>query len=711
MATLDVSSARMAFSMSDTEVFGFNRIYEADPDFWLFNTPDSHAVRMWGSGLSYDAMGYAQSGLVSRIEIDFLNDNAAAPDIRITGISASAPRLDDGPAEFWHLLQGNDVIYAPDRAKGAALVYVSLSGDGLAAPSGSGRGGHDIFHAGDGGGSFVGDVYSVGSLTPGAPTATYRGGNDQILGLETHVQHLHIGDVSYVHAGSRLFGGDDTILNQSTSISAGATGDANVVVGSSGAMAKLVGGNDDLTGGANFGGWLAGDVSFMRDHSLVRGGADTIRGGELGDLVVGDAYRIEGGTLFGGDDTLFGNGGDDRIFGDGYDIVNYDYIAGGDDVIRGGTGDDILVGDSDKLGANAYGDDRLYGDEGNDRLIGEGGSDELTGGSGNDALQGNAGNDSLFGGSETDQLEGGSGNDLLDGGSGSDRMYGGGGNDVYFVNEDLDRVFEDAGGGHDTIWSSFYARRLLDNIEELRYSGAGSFTGIGNDLNNTIAGGAGNDNLRGGDGNDVLIGGAGADVLHGGAGSDTASYATATAGVEVRLSGSGYGDHAAGDGLSEVENLIGSSFNDALYGDGAANRIVGRAGDDYLQGNGGDDILTGGAGLDILIGGVTGSDTFVFNARNEGRDTIVDFSSGIGNDDRLLFEGDAFGGLAAGALAANRFVANESGVATASGNRFVYETDTGILRFDANGSAAGGVKEIALFSEVPMLTVDDFFIA
>ncbi len=100
------------------------------------------------------------------------------------------------------------------------------------------------------------------------------------------------------------------------------------------------------------------------------------------------------------------------------------------------------------------------------------------------------------------------------------------GNDTYFVNDAGDVVNELAGFGTDTVWSTL-ATTTSANVEVLRYNGVGNFTGIGNGLDNTIAGLAGDDRLDGGDGNDVLIGGAGADALIGGAGIDTASYATA----------------------------------------------------------------------------------------------------------------------------------------------------------------------------------------
>jgi len=66
--------------------------------------------------------------------------------------------------------------------------------------------------------------------------------------------------------------------------------------------------------------------------------------------------------------------------------------------------------------------------------------------------------------------------------------------------------------------------------------------------------------LHGNGGNDTLDGGAGGDTLIGGTGNDTASYALSGAGVTVNLgAGTGGGGDAAGDTLSEIENLIGSA--------------------------------------------------------------------------------------------------------------------------------------------------------
>jgi len=54
---------------------------------------------------------------------------------------------------------------------------------------------------------------------------------------------------------------------------------------------------------------------------------------------------------------------------------------------------------------------------------------------------------------------------------------------------------------------------LTENVESLRFTGTGNFLGIGNDLANSIQGGAGNDTLIGGAGADTLIGSTGEDVF------------------------------------------------------------------------------------------------------------------------------------------------------------------------------------------------------
>ena len=143
-----------------------------------------------------------------------------------------------------------------------------------------------------------------------------------------------------------------------------------------------------------------------------------------------------------------------------------------------------------------------------------------------------------------------------------------------------------------------------------------------------------------------------------------------------------------------------------------ANRLYGEGSVDTLLGFGGGDTLRGGGGADILTGGA-GSDFFEYSALNEGRDTITDFSSAaVGNNDTLRFLASAFGGgLVAGqALAANQFQASSASAAATAAVRFVYDIDDGILRYDSNGSAAGGVTVIATLTGAVTLTAADFLI-
>ena len=426
--------------------------------------------------------------------------------------------------------------------------------DGIAAKPGASTGGSDIISAGDRSTSVDGDVLNVGSPTVGAPTADYHGGDDEILGPLTEEFQGMTGDAGRVYGGSRLTGGNDSFFIQSTNAISIVEGDAGDVVG------EVVGGNDYIAAGKDFQGRLIGDVREAHPGSRVDGGDDTINGGDMGEYIVGDVYKLRGGRLVGGNDKINGGGGNDIIAGDAYEVRSNSIATGGDDVINAGGGNDEVYGDAGS-GVTGHigvgGNDRIYGESGNDRLHGDGGADTLDGGTQSDTLYGGDGNDWLSGGADNDTLHGDAGDDQLDGGGGADFMGGLTGNDTYFVNDSGDVVYELAGFGIDTVWSTLATTTAWANVEILRYNGVGNFTGIGNALNNTIAGLAGNDRLEGGDGNDMLIGGAGADALIGGAGIDTASYATAYAGVDARLPASptNTGGDAMGDTFSGIENL------------------------------------------------------------------------------------------------------------------------------------------------------------
>ncbi|PBJ02236.1 peroxidase family protein [Pseudomonas sp. ACN5] len=334
----------------------------------------------------------------------------------------------------------------------------------------------------------------------------------------------------------------------------------------------------------------------------------------VGDVIVGTA----------GADILTGTAGDDVISGgDGNDILNG---LGGNDILNGDAGNDVLIGG---LGA-----DTMVGGAGNDiyevtdagdvvtELAG-GGIDEVWtsltrytlsadvenlffGGSGNFAGSGNVLDNTIVGGA---------GNDILIGAAGADIMVGGGGNDIYEVTDLGDQVIEFAGGGGDTVWTSLASYSLGANVENLFFGGSGNFAGNGNELANTIAGGAGND---------VLVGGAGADMMVGGGGSDI--YEVTDLGDQaVELAGAGidtvWTSLASYTLSANVENLFfGGSGNFVGTGNELANMLVSAAGNDVLIGNGGADTMVGGAGSDVYE--VTDLGDVVGENAGGGNDTI-----------------------------------------------------------------------------------------
>lgn len=611
MATLDLSRATARVHMLDANMVKFGTSELATSTSWSFNTGRSTDLQFDGSGMTFDSVGRALTGTVTRIGIDLGDNDFDNPDILITGISAKATTLDDGHTSFWqNILAGNDTIIGPSGGSGEHVLF----GDASTAVD-KAVGGNDRFELGSDQALALGDVFSVGSSA--AKTISYTGGHDTFLVGDGESASRVVGDANYVYPSATLTGGNDSIsLFVSSPIGVTvAIGDAaEVGNGTPAQLSTVIGGNDTIAVNGDAPTRLVGDVDRMLANSFVRGGNDVLTGGALSDTMFGDISVLGNNKMQGGNDLLIGNGGGDYMVGDVQSAGAGGLATSGHDTLRGGTGDDTMYGDGPTETGILGGHDKLYGDSGADYLMG------------------------------------GGGNDLLDGGTGFDSLLGGTGNDTYVV--DMDIVVENAGGGTDTILTKTLNLVLPDHVEILTYTGTGNFTGYGTNYANIITGGSGADlllgnggtdrlvggahydTLRGGNHDDVLVGGSGADVLDGGDGRDIASYEGAETGVTVSLDGSviATGD-AAGDSFVLIESLRGSNHGDRLTGDNNPNSLEGRNGNDVLSGKGGTDILVGGAGRDQLTGGLD-SDRFVFTAVTDSgitattRDFITDFTKG-----------------------------------------------------------------------------------
>jgi Ca2+-binding RTX toxin-like protein len=136
--------------------------------------------------------------------------------------------------------------------------------------------------------------------------------------------------------------------------------------------------------------------------------------------------------------------------------------------------------------------------------------------------------------------------------------------------------------------------------------------------------------------------------------------------------------------------------------------ISGLAGNDTLNGGSGNDTLVGGVGSDVLIGGL-GVDRFLFNNKTEGIDTINDFTAG----EKIAISALGFGGgLVGTAINASQFLSVTTGsAATNTTQRVIYNSTTGGLYFDADGSAAGAAVQFATLATKPTLMATDFVVS
>ncbi|RZJ29273.1 MAG: hypothetical protein EON85_07295, partial [Brevundimonas sp.] len=270
-----------------------------------------------------------------------------------------------------------------------------------------------------------------------------------------------------------------------------------------------------------------------------------------------DAETING---LGGDDTLSGQGGADTMDGgEGDDTVDYSGAAAG---VNAQLNRALALSDGDGAADVFISIENLTGSAFNDLLIGSDDANVLAGGLGGDILLGLGGNDVLIGGTGM-----------------ANTLQGGLGDDTYVINQN-DTITEFSGEGVDTVQTDTASYVLRTHLENLTYTGSGSFIASGNSVANVLTGGELNDILQGLAGDDTLIGRGGYDILQGGNGTDTVDYSGAAAGVSVRLAANITLNDGNGstDNLSGIENVTGSAFSDLIFGDAGANVLNGGLG-------------------------------------------------------------------------------------------------------------------------------------
>ena len=414
-------------------------------------------------------------------------------------------------------------------------------------------------------------------------------------------------------------------------------------------------------------------------------------------------YTVAGGNTVSVDITVNGLDSADLLLGTaGADTLNAgqnsDYIDGlaGADIMYGGPGDDTyFVDDAGDLTLELTGEghDAVYASVGYELAAGS--EVEILA-----AISQVAETPLFLVGNALDQdIYGNAGANFLDGGGGTDILIGFGGDDAYVVDSSGDAIAENEDGGSDIVYAeTSYELNAGASVEVLSAVSMAATTAlnlIGNGHDQTIYGNAGTNYLFGNGGTDVLVGlggdnsylvngasdyvgesvGGGTDVVYA-----TTSYALA-AGQEVEVLST------ASNAGTDAIDLTGNDLANILYGNAGAN------------------VLDGGQGGDTLIG-LGGADTFQFTTAPGGGnvDRIGDFLSGT---DRIALDDAVFTGIGApGAFNANAFATGAA--AGDADDRIIYNSATGELFFDADGSGSGAAVHFATLNPGLILTASDF---
>ncbi|MBS0017981.1 MAG: calcium-binding protein [Arthrospira sp. SH-MAG29] len=616
-------------------------------------------------------------------------------------------------------LGGNDTITT--STLGGSLVY----GDSLV---GSDIGGNDVLVARGQGDTLFGGPGND-SLLGRAPGVALVGGDgrDTIVAEQPATLYGGVGRdlLVAVSGGNLMFGNqdEDTILGglQGNDTIYGGKGDDLIGFYSASGQSNVGLVVPPAVGGANQGNnWVNGNIG--NDTIVGINTGDSIYGGQDNDSIVGvgSLSYLSGDE---GNDTL-------RIQNPTGSISPFDpqtAVVGVTQVtMMGGAGNDSIMG---PIGRFGEGQNLLDGGPGNDTIMSFAAEDTLLGGEGDDFLSTNTSaqlttqgiNSALPGFAGGSVLDGGGGNDTLVSVFAGDSLFGGDGNDSL-----LGRRFSimDGGDGNNTLDGSQWLRTGTTPLEVSLFGGAGDDLIIGarGTITNVINPGAGNDTIVLGTTNDILLTD-NANVM----GNDSivaANIEFLTEGTEG-LNLTNLGGNNTLEGSDRNDLLVTGSGNDLLLGGGGDDTLLGGGGNDYLFGGSGNDLLDGGPGDDTLEGGFgtntlvggEGDNQFFYRfseaVKTTGADFITDFNQG-GND-RMVFSRNAatggFGfalvpGVSTNELGPNQFIYLPTGLyrdsdANINTPVLIYEQVSGVLKYDENGSAAGGVHPIAQFGLLP----------
>jgi Ca2+-binding RTX toxin-like protein len=522
----------------------------------------------------------------------------------------------------------------------------------------TGGAGDDTLDGGAGADKLIGgvgnDVYLVDNAGDVVSEAVGEGWDTVNTTLATYALSANVDNLNYT--GKAAFTGTRNALS-------------NTIIGGDGGN-KLDGGAGDdwLQGGKGADSLLGGAGN---DYFVVGTGKDTIDGGDgvdelrlagnladytfsrpnANDLLLTDTA---GNVITARNVEIFRFDGVERSL----DELQYNIVSVGNDKLYGTSGDDTMNGG---LGADTmsggYGDDTYLIDNVGDVIIEDPGFSNDTARIGLSTagqtyklgdnvetgiivstaainLAGNNENNLLVGNNAANTLTGGGGNDTLQGGAGADKLLGGIGDDLYVISDAGNVVTENAGEGWDSVSTTLASYTLTANVEVLRYTGAGAFTGGGNALDNYLTGGNGGNKLDGGAGNDMLLGGNGNDSLTGGSGDD---QLRGFAGKDTIDGGEGSDTLILDDDLSSyvisrpnatdtvltdsrgnaftLRNVEFVSTTGSSYTMAEVQLNVASPGADYLRGSYDDDTLDGGAGVDTLEG-LSGNDTYLITDKS-----------------------------------------------------------------------------------------------